>query len=246
MPGVTPLDPADGLSASATPAAALAPWPDIPLATHHAGLFFLVPVLARLGIAAFLTPTLIEAAFPWRLLGFIGQHLGLPADDPLQAVLAIDAAADLPAHFVTPESWRHGIANPGPLLLQRGAPGTRVLYDASGRLPLAQWQKHMPESLRPWVRQSGLRRLAQARPGAVLLHAWLTATRRWLRRRARLGLADVVRRAGRMTATRTHIDVFFALDQADIRVRRVGLDIDPGWLPWLGRVIYFHYEEHRQ
>jgi hypothetical protein len=33
----------------------------------------------------------------------------------------------------------------------------------------------------------------------------------------------------------------FRLELVDIRVRRAGLDIDPGWTPWLLRVIHFHY-----
>lgn len=255
MHGAAPLHPSDFIPAIEAPESALViessvfaltPWPDTPLETYHAGLFFLIPVLARLGIAEFLTPELIEAAFPLRLLGFIGQHLGLSDDDPVQAVLATDAAYDPPSHFVTPESWQKGIANPGTLILRRGAPGKRALFDASGRLPLAQWQRHMPEIVRDWVRKSGLRRHPYPLHGDLVLHAWLTATRRWLRRHARLGLANVVLRAGRITATRTHIDLFFDLDQADIRVRRVGLDIDPGWIPWLGRVLYFHYEEQRR
>jgi hypothetical protein len=28
-----------------------------------------------------------------------------------------------------------------------------------------------------------------------------------------------------------------------MRVRRAGLDFDPGWVPWYGRVISFHYTE---
>jgi hypothetical protein len=33
------------------------------------------------------------------------------------------------------------------------------------------------------------------------------------------------------------------LDNSAVRldIRRAGLDINPGWVPWLGRVIYFHY-----
>ncbi|AEG00822.1 hypothetical protein [Methylomonas methanica] len=38
-----------------------------------------------------------------------------------------------------------------------------------------------------------------------------------------------------------HVDVFYALDKVNLDVRRVGLDIDPGWLPWLGKVVKFHY-----
>jgi hypothetical protein len=38
-----------------------------------------------------------------------------------------------------------------------------------------------------------------------------------------------------------HVDVFYALDGVNLDVRWVGLDIDPGWLPWLGKVVKFHY-----
>lgn len=33
------------------------------------------------------------------------------------------------------------------------------------------------------------------------------------------------------------------LDNSAVRldIRRAGLDINPGWVPWLGRVIHFHY-----
>jgi len=31
------------------------------------------------------------------------------------------------------------------------------------------------------------------------------------------------------------------LAQADIRLRRAGFDIDPGYLPWLDTVVHFHY-----
>jgi len=30
-------------------------------------------------------------------------------------------------------------------------------------------------------------------------------------------------------------------ERVDIDIRRVGLDIDPGWVPWLGRTVTFHY-----
>lgn len=240
-----------------------APWPDMPLKTQHAGLFFLIPVLARLGLAEFLTPELIEAEFPFHLLRFIGQRLGLPDDDPISAVLTTDAAYEPQTDFVAPESWRNGIANPGEPILRRI--GDRAaLFDSSGRLALAVWegqpsqfiQDRVPElklkpdlydfdSPSPMDWRGGWRvRLDNSSNLSCL--AWLTAARRWLRRNAHLGLAEVVVRPGRITATRTHIDVFFDLAQADIRVRRAGLDIDPGWVAWLGRVVHFHYVEGEQ
>ena len=72
---------------------------------------------------------------------------------------------------------------------------------------------------------------------------WLTACRRWLRRRARIGLASLVVRPARLALTATHADVFFPLSGSDLRVRRAALDVDPGWVPWLGRVVGFHYED---
>jgi len=41
--------------------------------------------------------------------------------------------------------------------------------------------------------------------------------------------------------TASHVDVHLRLDDVRLEVRRLGLDIDPGWLPWLGRVVAFHY-----
>ena len=69
----------------------------------------------------------------------------------------------------------------------------------------------------------------------------LAAARRWLQRRARLGLVTLVRRPAHLAFTATHIDVRFPLAGADVRVRRAGLDIDPGWLAWFGRVVAFQF-----
>lgn len=262
LPGASPHS---TLEISPAQRDAPAPWPDMPLKTQHAGLFFLIPVLARLGIAEFLTPELIEAEFPFHLLRFIGQRLGLPDDDPINAVLVTDSPYDPPSNFVAPESWRNGIANPGEPVLRRIGDRT-VLFDSSGRLalgediaigskPTAAGNSNPLKGLVFEINSpfSGLDfDLAEGfEPSVMKIYdllrlAWLTAARRWLRRNAHLGLAEVVARPGRITATRTHIDVFFDLAQADIRVRRAGLDIDPGWVAWLGRVVHFHYVEGDQ
>lgn len=74
-----------------------------------------------------------------------------------------------------------------------------------------------------------------------LTAAWLRSMRGWCRKHAGIGLATVVRRPGKVTVTSSHVDVYFDQAQVDMRVRRSGLDFDPGWVPWLGRVVYFHY-----
>jgi hypothetical protein len=38
------------------------------------------------------------------------------------------------------------------------------------------------------------------------------------------------------------VNVFFSMDSIETRVRAVGLDLDPDFLPWLGYVVKFYYE----
>ena len=73
------------------------------------------------------------------------------------------------------------------------------------------------------------------------LRIWLLKVRRWCWRSGKISVREIVRRPGWITLTRTDLDVSLALDLADIRIRRIGLDLDPGWLPWFGRVVRFHY-----
>jgi hypothetical protein len=84
-----------------------------------------------------------------------------------------------------------------------------------------------------------------AAAAAAWIRRWRTRVARSCRRRAGLGLGALIRRDGRVTTTRTHIDVVFRLADSDLRIRRAGLDVDPGWVPWLGRVVRFHYQDER-
>ena len=54
-------------------------------------------------------------------------------------------------------------------------------------------------------------------------------------------MSTLLRRRATVHVSRTHIDARFALSDLDVRVRRWALDVDPGWVPWLGRVITFTY-----
>lgn len=75
---------------------------------------------------------------------------------------------------------------------------------------------------------------------------WIRETRRWCRRQAGIGLHDLINRSARVSTTRTHVELSFTFDQIDLRVRRAGLDLDPGWVPWLGRVVRFHYLDRHE
>lgn len=73
------------------------------------------------------------------------------------------------------------------------------------------------------------------------LRLWAWRVRKWCWRQARISLRDVVRRSGFVLLTRTDLDISLPLTSVDIRIRRVGLDLDPGWIAWFGRVVRFHY-----
>jgi len=55
-------------------------------------------------------------------------------------------------------------------------------------------------------------------------------------------LARILLRPGRLVCTRWSADLTWPLANADIALRRAGWDLDPGWLPWTGRTIRFHYD----
>lgn len=74
-----------------------------------------------------------------------------------------------------------------------------------------------------------------------LIRVWTVAVRRWCWLNTRLTLREIVSRPARVLLTRTDLDVTLSMDTVDLRLRRVGLDLDPGWLPWFGRVVRFHY-----
>ncbi len=215
--------------------------------TLAGGLLFLIPVLVRLGYLQW-----IEAEPRWarwqiaqRLFAAVLARLGVGADDPVWHLAESTAPRGAPpGRFVAPPCWRDGLcAGSGKLLLSQCVDGGR-LHDPSRRLLLAVWRGARPRVLLPLLR--GARPGPAIAPEGELLDlvttAWLTACRRWLRRYTGLGLADLVGRPAGLGLTATHADCHFAHDQADIRLRRAGLDLDPGWVPWLGRVVGFHYD----
>jgi hypothetical protein len=78
-------------------------------------------------------------------------------------------------------------------------------------------------------------------PSGQPLGPWLIAAHRQARRLSGLSLRQLIARPALVTLSATHVDLFFRPGDADIRLRRAALDVDPGWVPWLGRVIAFHF-----
>ncbi|WP_341679303.1 hypothetical protein [Niveibacterium sp. SC-1] len=215
-----------------------------------AGLLFLIGIFIRLGYTAWL-----EAQPEWapfdplrRSLALAARRLGVAEDDPVWPLLDLPARPGrVPACFVAPAAWQRGLGTGSGPLLRAGTARGGTLYDASGRLLLGAWRGEMPIALRPPIADAQAFPPPRSRgPRAdefpdLLAQAWLIAARRWLRRNVGIGLTELVCRPGSLLATPTHVDLVFDLNQADLRLRRNGLDLDPGWLPCFGRVIAFHY-----
>ena len=162
-----------------------------------------------------------------------------------------DQAADAPVAFTSP--WQLPYAAP------TAAGGLLFLLPVLERIGFADWSAGRgPEEPEPEVLAAQILHLLLSRlhvegddpiweiaapEGSGVAASWLTRCRRYLRRHVRIGLASLVVRRARVAITPTHVDIFFRLKAADVRVRRAGLDIDPGWVPWFGRVVTFHYED---
>jgi len=52
---------------------------------------------------------------------------------------------------------------------------------------------------------------------------------------------DLIRKTARVRHDHVYLDIDFHSRSVDLEIRLAGLDVNPGWLPWLGRVVNFHY-----
>jgi hypothetical protein len=179
-------------------------------------------------------------------LAFNSEYLGIPTKaagllfllNSLQYVgIAKVIAANpqlaelrIPARILLRLAEHAGVVAPDPILtwLHVEIVASEDAF-ASLQLPATSWPAQFGRCPRPDVE------------AALLVRGWSLAVRRWCWRIGRLTVRDVVTRHARFIASRTDLDVSLPLDDADIRIRRIGLDIDPGWLPWFGRVVRFHY-----
>lgn len=86
------------------------------------------------------------------------------------------------------------------------------------------------------------RRLDQTASAHQLMVVMQLLMGRYLRHHCQLSLRQLICRPGRVVLSRSHWDVVFDMDQTDLRLRRLALDSDPGWVLWLGKVVQFHYD----
>lgn len=46
-----------------------------------------------------------------------------------------------------------------------------------------------------------------------------------------------------IVSSASHIDVYFSLESVQLPVRLAGMDVNPGWVAWIGRVVTLHYRD---
>ncbi|NJN83782.1 MAG: hypothetical protein HC802_16910 [Caldilineaceae bacterium] len=149
------------------------------------------------------------------------------------------ADAQLSGRLLTAICGRLAVADDDPIWLTLEVDGESDVEIDDIKLPalepLAGWRKLRIE-IAPIHKKAEWR----VQDGVGL---WLTALERWCALYTRLDLAEIVLRPAWLHHTQTHIDLHFSMAQVDLSIRRAGLDIDPGWVGWLGRVVLFHYGE---
>jgi hypothetical protein len=214
--------------------------------TRAGGIGLLLPALQRLGFPGWLDaqPTWRDTGLLQRLFAMLLARLEVDVDDPAWRLAIVPGrAVAAPDRFVAPDGWQPALLR-GEGIRERGDDIGGIRSDGSGRLPLAAWRGMRPPELPPVPHapadHAGALSIDLV---AVALSAWCTALRRYLRGAVGIGLRDLVLRPAGLSITRTHLDLHYALSRGDLRLRRHGLDLDPGWLPWFGRVVSFHYGE---
>lgn len=234
-------DPRDG--SAVLPAA---PWVSPDCVTRAGGLLFLIPVLQRLGYPEWLEahPGWVRCDIAKRVLAAVLTRLQIAPEDPAwHLVRHPSGPRSAPRRFVAPARWYDRLVRSDGRARAAEIGTVQTLWDASGRLLLGTWSGRCPPALASaWQCAESCSADGRERDRTALVTAaWVVAARRWLRRGARIGFADLVLRPAIQSLTPTHADLEFEMSACALSIRRSGLDFDPGWVPWFGRVVTFHY-----
>lgn len=87
-------------------------------------------------------------------------------------------------------------------------------------------------------------RFEPAAPPDGLTRTWAEQVSAWVERRTQAPLSALVRRPAILAWTPTHLDLVLPLSALSLAARRYALDANPGWVPWLGRIIEIRYVEN--
>lgn len=106
------------------------------------------------------------------------------------------------------------------------SPSKRLRADIEAQLE--NLEAELPDSLQ--ISGGSLRALLGA-------DAWPHPEFRWPK------LAAVALRRGALAHGDHRVELHLGLSGVDLTIRRLGLDVDPGWVPWIGRSIRFVYHD---
>jgi hypothetical protein len=205
--------------------------------TGLAGLFFLINALERLELFDRLDDhfgvTSSLGGWAWLEIiarSLLGRRRTDVLSDPIWDVLASldgrDPGAPVSGTFRGPRSYRRPESWPAP----EGTDTTRARRRCGrplGVKPVGDLRRFL-DTLVPYLRWRLLKGLALEAPSARDEEALL--------------VSRLLYRRGRVSCTRTHVDLHMSMGQVDIAIRLAGLDANPGWVPALGRVVTFYYD----
>lgn len=215
--------------------------------TAWAGAVLVVTVVHRLLGQLVTSPEALDLDLGPAVLERMLRRAGCSDDDAMLKALGRPARSSSPlrpSRFDLPAAF--DVFGADGLALHRidGHQGWRALTCRGGRIILAMWQTRAALPIRRRIGDLLIRRgqpLAADLTSAVLRSAELTI-RAANRRLTDYPIREVLARSGWVRSTRSHLDVTFDAALVDLRVRRAGLDLDPGWCAWLFRVVTIHYD----
>lgn len=222
--------------------------------SEHCGLAFLISLLELLSIRKLLllNPLLAELNFPARIIRVVAQRFCIPDEHPVLQRLpeSQQVKNEIIENFSSPANWESLIFSPrfenNMLCLFNIKENDSACFvtDRTKKL-LLYVGKRDKQRLPSWMKNHEIK----VQPG-VYAQVKLTDLEntvqllfsRYLYRYAQTGLRQLLNRKGYIAITKTHIDILFDKKQIDHRIRIAGLDINPGWVFWLARVVQFHYD----
>lgn len=222
------------------------------------GFAFLISLLELIAMREVLSlnPPLAASNFPLRIIRKMAQRLDIPSNHPvLQAIPELPVANEQAIeNFVAPTAWeslitpanssgnnkcndllRFKIKNDSSIGYITDRTHKILLY--VGNCEASQLPAWMASyQIRDQVGRHTYPRFENLETTIQLLSS------RYLYRYAKMSLRQLSNRQGQIALTKTHLDILFDIKQIDIRIRLAGLDINPGWVPWLALVVQFHYD----
>lgn len=226
--------------------------------SDYCGLAFLISLLDLLSISKLLllNPLLAELNFPARIILAIAQRFCISNKHPVLQSLpkSHEVNNEIVENYISPANWKSLIVLPQVennilyLFKTEGYDDACFITDRTKKLFLYVG-KSDKQRFPAWMRSFEIKDQAGVYFPAKLKDLENTIQllcSRYLYRYAQTGLRQLLNRKGHIAITKTHIDILFDNKQIDHRIRYAGLDINPGWIFWLARVVQFHYysEDH--